>query len=105
DGAGKLLQREVDQRAVCPWAAMRGVKMIAASLRLEAGRAVRGDAVAECAVHALKIAGLPGLRGGVFVGVPLSVNQHTHQAASPRTSAAAWRIAAIFLRYDSGVRS
>ena len=51
----------------------------------------------ECAVDALEGAGLAGLRGRVLVA-PLAVDQHAHQAASPRASAAAWRIAAMLVR-------
>ena len=71
--------------------------MIAPGLGLEAGRAVRRDAVAENAVDPLEIAGLAGFRRRILVA-PLAVDQNAHQAASPRASAAAWRIAAMFVR-------
>ena len=71
--------------------------MIAPGLGLKARRAVGGDPVAKDAVDALEIAGVAGFLRQVLVA-PFAVDQNTHQAASPRTSAAAWRIAAMLVR-------
>ncbi len=73
---------------------MRDIEVIAPGLGLEAGRAVGGDAIAEAAIGAAKFAGLAGLLDQLLVA-PLAVDQNAHYAASPRTSAAALRIAAI----------
>src|ERR1700723_2991806 len=104
DDAGELLESEKNLCAVRPRAGIGDIEVIASGLGRKAGRTVGRDAVAEHAVHALEIAGLADLVDRIFVA-PLAVDQHTHYAASPRTSAAAWRIAAMFARYDSGVRS
>ena len=104
DEAGELLECEKNLRAVRPRTGIGDIEVIAPGLGRKAGRTVGRDAVAEYAVHALEIAGFADLVDRIFVA-PLAVNQHTHYAASPRTSAAAWRIAAMFARYDSGVRS
>ena len=93
----QFLKREIDLRAVRPRAGVGDIEVIAPGLGFEAGRAVSCDAVAKGAVHPLEIAGLAGFRGRVLVS-PLAVDQHAHQAASPRARAAAWRIAAIFVR-------
>ena len=71
--------------------------MIAPGFGLEARRTIRGDPVAEDAVDPLEIAGGTGFLRQVLVA-PFAIDQNTHQAASPRTSAAAWRIAAILVR-------
>src|SRR5262249_51030754 len=97
DDPGQLLEREVNLGAVRPRARIGDIEVIASGLGRKAGRAVRGDAVAEHAVHALEITGLADLVDRILVA-PLAVYQHTHYAASPRTSAAAWRIAAMFAR-------
>ncbi len=76
---------------------MRDIEVVAPGLGLEAGRAVSGDAVAELTVGAQKLACLAGLGGKLLIG-PFAVNHDTHQAASPRASAAALRIAAILTR-------
>ena len=76
---------------------MRDVEMIAPGLGLETGRAVGGDAVAEAAVGAPELAAGAGFLRQLAVA-PGAVDQDTHQAASPRASAAALRIAAILAR-------
>ena len=98
DRAGELLQRQINLRAMRPRAGIGDIEVIAPGLGRKARRAVRRDAVAEDAVDALKIAGLAGFRRRVLVAVPFAVDQHAHYAASPRSSAAAWRIAAMLAR-------
>jgi hypothetical protein len=97
DRALELLQHAKDLGAVRPRAGVSDVKVIAAGFGRKAGGAVGGDAVAEYAVDALEIAGLAGLLRQFFVA-PLAVEQDAHQAASPRASAAAFRIAAMLAR-------
>ena len=77
----ELLDRAIDQRAMRPRAAVRDIKMIAAGLGLEARRAVRGDAVAEHAVHALELAGLAGFLRQFAVG-PFAVDEYAHDTAA-----------------------
>src|SRR5262249_58910504 len=77
DRALELLERAVDQGAVRPRAGMRDVEMVARRLRLEAGGAVRRDAVAEAAVGALELAGLAGLLRQLLVA-PDAVDQYAH---------------------------
>src|SRR6185312_4725919 len=104
DRVRKILDGAVDQGAVRPRTAVRDIQMVAPGLGLEAGRAVGGDDAAETAVGAAEVAGLAGLFRQLLIR-PFAVDQNAHQAASPRASAAALRIAAILARYESGVRS
>ena len=97
DGAGKFLQSQIDLRAMRPRAGIGHVEVIAPGFGFEAGRAVGGDPVAENTVDPLEITGAASFLRQILVA-PFAVDQNTHQAASPRTSAAAWRIAAIFVR-------
>ncbi len=77
DRAFELLDRAVDEGAMRPRAVMRDVEVIAAGLRLETGRAVGGDAVAEAAVDALELAVLRVL-DRQFLVAPLAVDQNAH---------------------------
>src|SRR5215510_13888022 len=60
DRAFEVLDRAIDQCAMCPWAAMRDVEVVAPGLGLEAGRTIRRDAVAEAAVGAPELAARAG---------------------------------------------
>src|SRR5947207_11102396 len=82
----ELLERAIDQRAVCPRTAVRDVEVIAPGLGLEAGRAVRRDAVAEAAVGAAELAAGASFLGKLAVP-PRAVDDNAHYAASPRASA------------------
>jgi hypothetical protein len=73
------------------------VEVIAPGLGLEAGRAIRRDAIAEAAVGAAELAAGAGFLGKLPV-LPLTLDQNTHYAASPRASAAALRMAAMLVR-------
>jgi hypothetical protein len=73
----ELLQRAIDQGAVCPRAAMRHIEVIAARLGLEARRAVGGNAAVKHAVGPLELPGLAGLLRQLTVG-PLAVDQNAH---------------------------
>ena len=80
---------------------MRHVEVVASRLGLESRRPVSRDAVAEAAVGAPELAVGSGFLRQLAV-MPDTVDQNTHQAASPRASAAAFRIASMFARYVSG---
>src|SRR5262249_50099313 len=60
---------------------VRDIEMVARRLRLEAGRAVGGDTVAEAAVDALEVAALAGLLRQLLVA-PDTVDQYTHGVTS-----------------------
>src|SRR5262249_62336087 len=83
DGAVELLERAVDQRAVRPRTAVGDVEVVASGLRLEAGGAVGGDAVAEAAVGALELAAGAGLLRQLPVP-PRPRGPHAPPRASPR---------------------
>src|ERR1700691_4248839 len=89
DRAGELFQRAVDLGAMRPWAGVSDIKVIAAGFGFEAGRAVGGDAFEERTRDALKVTGLSGLGVRVLVAVQFAVDQHPHQATSPRATTAA----------------
>ena len=76
---------------------MRDVEVVASGLRLEAGGAVGGDAVAETAVGAAEVAAGPGFLRKLAVP-PGPLDENAHYAASPRASAAALRMAAMLAR-------
>src|ERR1041385_2439094 len=78
DRALQLLQGEKDQRAVRPWAVPRHVEVITAGLRLVAGAAVGGNAVAKCAFDALEVAARAGLLRQFLVLAPAAVDQDAH---------------------------
>src|SRR5262249_44727440 len=84
DRAVQFLQRAVDQRAVRPRAAVRDVEVIAAGLRLVAGRTVGRDAVAELALGAAKVAFSAGFLRQLLVA-PYAVDQHAH-VGSPQAA-------------------
>ncbi len=76
---------------------MGDVEVIAAGLGLESGRAIHRDAVAKAAVRAAEVAARPGFLRQLAVA-PGAVDEDAHYAASPRASAAALRMAAMFAR-------
>src|SRR5262249_11714149 len=97
DRAFELLDRAIDQRAMCPWAAIRDVEVIAPRFGLEPGRPIRRDAVPEAAVRALELAAGAGFLRQLAVA-PRTFDQNAHYAASPPASAAALRMAAMLAR-------